>query len=81
MGIRRITSSEGPATATSDTAKRNFAEDVLKIEISGPNRSHFSILDVPGVFQSLVKDLTKKEKDGVKNMVSLFMRPRASVIM
>lgn len=29
--------------------KKNFAAEVLRIEISGPNRSYFSILDLPGV--------------------------------
>ncbi|KAL8920804.1 MAG: hypothetical protein Q9172_004344 [Xanthocarpia lactea] len=61
--------------------KRNFAKDVLKVEISGPNRSYFSILDVPGVFQSLTKDLTLEEKHGVQDMVARYMQPPQSIIM
>ncbi|KAL8823924.1 MAG: hypothetical protein Q9191_005437 [Dirinaria sp. TL-2023a] len=63
MGI-----AEGPASELgngslhkSDEAK-HFSSDVLRVEISGPNRSYFSIIDLPGVFQSLTKNLTVKEK-------------------
>lgn len=60
---------------------RNFNKDVLKIEISGPSRSYFSILDVPGIFQSVTGDLTQKEMKGVKRMVEQFMMPQQSVLM
>jgi hypothetical protein len=29
-----------------------FSDDVLKIELCGPARPHFSVVDVPGLFQS-----------------------------
>ncbi|KAF4998937.1 hypothetical protein FDECE_11651 [Fusarium decemcellulare] len=32
--------------------KRNFVPDIVKVELSGPNRSPFSILDLPGVVGS-----------------------------
>lgn len=59
----------------------NFSSDVLRIELSGPNRSHFSILDVPGVFQSRTKHVTLGEMDGVKNLVSAEMRREQSIIV
>ncbi|KAL8925579.1 MAG: hypothetical protein Q9208_003471 [Pyrenodesmia sp. 3 TL-2023] len=78
MDIKRPVSTEEGA---STVGNRNFASDVLKVEISGPNRSYFSILDVPGVFQSLTKGLTAGEKDGVRNMVASYMKPEHSVII
>lgn len=78
MDIKRPVSTEEGAPTVGN---RNFASDVLKVEISGPNRSYFSILDVPGVFQSLTKGLTAGEKDGVRNMVASYMMPEHSVIM
>lgn len=80
MGIAQEASAEAGPTAPKPSGK-NFSGDILKIEISGPGRSHFSILDVPGVFQSLTQDLTKEEKEGVTRMVSWFMTPKQSVIM
>lgn len=28
-----------------------FSEDVLKLELSGPNHEHLSVVDVPGIFK------------------------------
>ena len=61
--------------------KPNFSSDVLRIELSGPSRSHFSILDVPGVFQSRTKDVTAQEMAGVKNLVSAEMRRKQSIVV
>lgn len=82
MGITNGSSSE----LSDDTLYRaaevqHFSSDVLKVEISGPTRSHFSILDLPGVFQSLTKDLTVQEKDGVRKLVSEHMQSKQSVIV
>ncbi|KAI4136224.1 MAG: hypothetical protein LQ341_005770 [Variospora aurantia] len=78
MDIKRSTSTE---EGLKSTGRRNFSSDVLKVEISGPDRSYFSILDVPGIFQSLTKDLTSQEKDGVRSMVASYMKPKQSVII
>ena len=63
------------------TPKRNFSEDVLKIEVSGPNRSHFAILDIPGNFQSLTGNLTKDDMRAVKEMVERYMGHPQSLIV
>ena len=79
MGITEDATINGDSEAT---AKRpNFSSDVLRIELSGPNRSHFSILDVPGVFQSRTKDVTLAEMEGVKNLVSAEMRRKQSIVV
>lgn len=78
MGITRtIATKDGPKTV----GLRNFSHDVLKVEVSGPDRSHFSILDVPGIFQTPTKDLKPEEKSGVSEMVASYMAPKQSVIM
>ena len=70
------------ADGTEGASKRpNFSSDVLRIELSGPNRSHFSILDVPGVFQSRTNNITLGEMAGVKNMVSAEMRREQSIVV
>ena len=82
MGITSASASLDEQRGPSSTIEaKNFSDDVLKIEISGPSRSYFSIIDVPGVFQSLTKDLTEKEKAGVMNMVTSYMRRQQSIIM
>jgi hypothetical protein len=34
-------------------AKR-FSDDILRIEISGPDQHHLSVVDVPGLFHSKI---------------------------
>lgn len=79
MGITDSSSSESASPAADK--EKHFSSDILRIELSGPNRSYFSILDLPGVFQSLTKNLTAKEKNGVRDLVSAHMRSEQSVIM
>ncbi|KAF3002299.1 hypothetical protein E8E14_002462 [Neopestalotiopsis sp. 37M] len=38
-----------------------FSEDVLKIEIHGPNEDHLTIIDVPGIFRNTTQGTTTKE--------------------
>ncbi|KAK2049090.1 vacuolar sorting protein VPS1 [Colletotrichum somersetense] len=59
---------------------KNFATQVLRIELSGPTRSHFSILDVPGIF-SYAHDVNEHEEDGVKLMVEEYMKQPANIVI
>ncbi|KAK1542444.1 vacuolar sorting protein VPS1 [Colletotrichum paranaense] len=70
MGIKR---GKGHAT-------KNFASQVLRIELSGPSRSHFSILDVPGIF-SYAHDVNEDEEHGVRQMVEEYMRQTANIVI
>lgn len=82
MRLMGISEDPNAPVDPSDSNKRpNFSSDVLRIELSGPNRSHFSILDVPGVFQSRTKDVTAQEMEGVKQLVSNEMRRKQSIVV
>lgn len=59
---------------------RNFSSQVLKIELTGPKRSHFGILDVPGVFSSTNR-ATDEEMNGVTQMVTSYMKKPENIIM
>lgn len=44
MGIR--------TDARDETSKQpTFSQDILKIEVRGPNEEHFTVIDVPGIFR------------------------------
>jgi hypothetical protein len=45
MGVPRPGQDGGDAT-------ESFSHDVLKIEMSGPEYEHFSVVDLPGLFRS-----------------------------
>ena len=46
-----------PGTDKRDVLERRFSGDVLKIELSGPDQLHLSVVDVPGLFHSRVSSL------------------------
>lgn len=35
-----------------------FSDDVLRLEISGPDEEHLSIIDVPGIFKNITEGET-----------------------
>lgn len=61
--------------------RKNFSSQVLKIELSGPSRSHFGILDVPGVFSASMDGITEQEMAGVTKMVTSYMKKPENIIM
>lgn len=67
---------------SSDPNSKTFSDDVLKIEVCGPDQEHLSVIDVPGIFKKTTEGLTTKSDIGmVRNMVSSYMKnPRAVIL-
>jgi hypothetical protein len=42
----------GPSTTDLENLDKRFSDDILKIELSGPEHHHLSVVDVPGLFHS-----------------------------
>jgi hypothetical protein len=61
--------------------RRHFSSMVLKIELEGPGRSHFAILDLPGVFSTTTDDITPEEMRGVDDMVAKYLDRPENIIM
>lgn len=61
--------------------KSNYSSDILRIELHGPTRSHFDILDVPGIFHTLTDTVTEEEMERVTAMVISHMKKPENVIM
>lgn len=66
-----------------DGEKRpTFSNDVLRLEISGPEQEHLSVIDVPGIFKSTTEGVTTKADIAlVRNMVHGYMNNPRSVIL
>ena len=59
-----------------------FSEDVLRLEISGPDQPHFSIVDVPGIFRKTTEGVTTEEdRIMVRAMVQRYMQNPRSVML
>jgi hypothetical protein len=61
--------------------QKNFSSKVLKVELSGPKRSLFGILDLPGIFGASVGTVTDHERRGVEEMVIAYMQRPENIIM
>lgn len=65
-----------------DEAKKTFSDDILRLEVSGPNQEHFSIIDVPGIFKKSTHGVTTKEdRSMVDQMVLEYMENPRSVML
>ena len=40
--------------------KSTFSNDKLRLEITGPNEDHLTVIDVPGIFKRHISGLTTK---------------------
>ncbi|KAI9894600.1 MAG: hypothetical protein M1814_001955 [Vezdaea aestivalis] len=59
-----------------------FSEDILKLDINGPDQEHFSVVDVPGIFRKTTEGVTTKEdRDMVNSMVRRYMENPRSVML
>lgn len=59
-----------------------FSEDVLRLEICGPEQEHFSVVDVPGIFRKTTEGMTTKaDKEMVKAMVRRYMDNPRSIML
>jgi hypothetical protein len=65
-----------------DFNRKAFSNDVLRVEIAGPQEEHFSVIDVPGIFRRTTKGKTTTEDiTMVDKMVHEYMKNQRSVIL
>ncbi|KAM7220980.1 P-loop containing nucleoside triphosphate hydrolase protein [Rhypophila decipiens] len=59
-----------------------FSNDILKVEISGPDKPHLTVIDVPGLFQVTDEGrTTESEKAMVENMVRRYMENERTIVL
>jgi hypothetical protein len=75
MGIPALGSSPSPGQST-------FSDDVLKIELCGPNKSQMSVIDVPGIFRTQTEGVTTKDDMSlVRGMVRGYIENPRTIIL
>ena len=60
---------------------KTFARDILRIEISGPDRPQLTIVDLPGLIHTATKQQTEMDIGLVKSLVHNYMKKRRSIIL
>ncbi|KAG5656751.1 hypothetical protein KAF25_010304 [Fusarium avenaceum] len=58
-----------------------FSEDVLRIEIHGPDEDYLTIIDVPGIFRATTQGTTKEDMVMVKELVKGYIKNDRTVIL
>jgi GTP-binding protein EngB required for normal cell division len=62
-------------------ADRKFCDDILRIELTGPNQPHLTMVDLPGLFRTGNKEQSDDDVDTVRGMVEKYMaRPRSIIL-
>ncbi|ROV98713.1 hypothetical protein VMCG_06803 [Cytospora schulzeri] len=78
MGIR---SGAGPPEDEDDELI-TFSEDILKIEINGPDQPALTVIDVPGIFRTATPGLTTENDIAlVTSMVKDYMKDSRTIIL
>ncbi|KXX73142.1 Interferon-induced GTP-binding protein Mx [Madurella mycetomatis] len=60
---------------------RAFAKDVLRIEITGPDRPHLTIVDLPGLIHSETKSQTSSDVELIQGVVQSYMKQSRCIIL
>ncbi|MCJ1478749.1 hypothetical protein MMC13_007433 [Lambiella insularis] len=60
----------------------SFSNDILKIEMAGPEHEHFSVIDLPGLFRKPTPGQTTKEDMSlVRQMVASYLNNSRAIIL
>lgn len=58
-----------------------FSNDILRVELSGPDQPHLTMVDLPGLFKAGNKEQSADNVEMVRNMVTNFMKRPRSIIL
>ncbi|GAP92225.1 putative dynamin family protein [Rosellinia necatrix] len=60
---------------------QGFSKDLLRIEISGPQHPHLTIVDLPGLIHSETKQQSASDVELVRDVVETYMKQPRSIIL
>ena len=63
------------------THGKAFSKDLLRVEVSGPDRPHLTIVDLPGLIHSETKKQSASDVELVQDVVQSYMRESRSIIL
>lgn len=77
---KRAMADTSRTTGTGEFSKE-FYEDILRIELTGPEQPHLTMVDLPGLFRSGNKEQSDADARVVHGMVERYMaRPRSIIL-
>ena len=79
-GLPKLIESAKVAMGISTHGKA-FSKDLLRVEVSGPDRPHLTIVDLPGLIHSETRQQSASDVELVKDVVQTYMREPRSIIL
>ncbi|KAK7178145.1 dynamin family protein [Paraphaeosphaeria sporulosa] len=58
-----------------------FSSDILRLELSGPEQPHLTLVDLPGLFEASSRSQSDSDSATVKSLVLRYMRSPRSIIL
>ncbi|KAI1076934.1 dynamin family protein [Whalleya microplaca] len=72
---------EAQAAMGISTHGKAFSKDLLRIEITGADRPHLTIIDLPGLIHSETKQQSAADVGLVREVVEAYMKQRRSIVL
>ncbi|KAK0723412.1 P-loop containing nucleoside triphosphate hydrolase protein [Lasiosphaeria miniovina] len=63
------------------THGKAFSKDILRVEITGPDRPHLTIVDLPGLIHAETKNQTLSDVELIKEVVQGYMKEQRCIIL
>ncbi|BCS04210.1 dynamin family protein [Aspergillus luchuensis] len=68
-------------TGVNETANSGFSDDVLKVEILGPDKPELTLVDLPGLYYSVSQDQSLQGIRVVRTLTEKYMKNKRSIIL
>ncbi|KAI8623502.1 vacuolar sorting protein [Xylariaceae sp. FL1651] len=79
-GLEQVIENAKMAMGVSEHSKA-FCNDLLRVEITGPDRPHLTIVDLPGLIHSETKNQTASDIELIQQVVQDYMKEPRSIIL
>ncbi|KAK3358775.1 P-loop containing nucleoside triphosphate hydrolase protein [Lasiosphaeria hispida] len=80
LGVRSTAGPESPTDTPGDSLM-SFTDDVLVVEVFGPNLPLVNLIDLPGLFQAKSTTQNEASKETVMKMVDKYIRAESNLIL
>ncbi|KAI4944016.1 hypothetical protein J4E91_008871 [Alternaria rosae] len=69
------------AMGIGEGSSKVFSSDILRLELSGPDQPHLTLVDLPGLFQAGNRAQSDADAETVKSLVLSYMKNPRSIIL
>ncbi|PKX97711.1 dynamin-like protein [Aspergillus novofumigatus IBT 16806] len=71
----------GPDTEDPKNLDKRFSDDILRIEIFGPQHQNLSVVDVPGLFHNPTDDQTEEDRETIRKLIKSYLNDKRTIIL